>query len=82
VCPRHPNNKSACHVTSKPVSKSMDLPKTTALVSGANRRLGKHLADQLISRGAGIYGGPASPEPLTPAPASSARSRTSLILPP
>jgi nucleoside-diphosphate-sugar epimerase len=60
----------------------MDLLKTTALVSGVNRRLGKHLADQLISRGTGVYGGPASPEPLTPAPASSPCSRTSPILPP
>ena len=29
----------------------MDLSKSTALVSGANRGLGKHLADKLISRG-------------------------------
>lgn len=28
----------------------MDLPKTTAFVSGANRGLGKHLADQFTSR--------------------------------
>ena len=31
----------------------MDLPKTTAFVSGANRGLGEHLADQLASRGTG-----------------------------
>ena len=37
----------------------MDLPKTTAFVSGANRRLGKHLADQLTSRGAGVQYGDA-----------------------
>ena len=52
----------------------MDLPKTTAFVSGANRGLGKHLADQLTGRGAGVQAGPASPEPLTPAPASSPSS--------
>jgi NAD(P)-dependent dehydrogenase (short-subunit alcohol dehydrogenase family) len=35
----------------------MDLPKTTAFASGANRGLGKHLADQFTSRGAGVeYG--------------------------
>ena len=37
----------------------MDLPKTTAFVSGANRGLGKHLADQLTSRGAGVQYGDA-----------------------
>jgi NAD(P)-dependent dehydrogenase (short-subunit alcohol dehydrogenase family) len=39
----------------------MDLPKTTAFVSGANRGLGKHLADQLTSRGAGVHGGSRKP---------------------
>ena len=37
----------------------MDLPKTTAFVSGANRGLGKHLADQLTGRGAGVQYGDA-----------------------
>lgn len=37
----------------------MDLPKTTAFVSGANRGLEKHLADQLTSRGAGVQYGDA-----------------------
>ena len=37
----------------------MDLPKTTAFVSGANRGLGEHLADQLTSRGAGVQYGDA-----------------------
>ena len=37
----------------------MDLPKTTAFVSGANRGLGKHLADQLTSRAAGVQYGDA-----------------------
>jgi NAD(P)-dependent dehydrogenase (short-subunit alcohol dehydrogenase family) len=37
----------------------LDLPKTTAFVSGANRGLGKHLADQLTSRGAGVQYGDA-----------------------
>jgi len=50
-------------LTSKPGGKSMDLPKTTTFVSGANRGLGKHLADQLTSRGAGVHGGRASREP-------------------
>src|SRR5216683_3664515 len=40
----------------------MDLSKSTAFVSGANRGLGKHLADQLISRGARVYGGARKPE--------------------
>ena len=34
----------------------MDLTNTTAFVSGANRGLGKHLADQLISRGPRVCG--------------------------
>jgi NAD(P)-dependent dehydrogenase (short-subunit alcohol dehydrogenase family) len=41
----------------------MDLPKTTAFVSGANRGLGEHLADQLTSRGAGVHGGARKPGP-------------------
>jgi NAD(P)-dependent dehydrogenase (short-subunit alcohol dehydrogenase family) len=40
----------------------MDLPKSTAFVSGANRALGRHLADQLISRGARVHGGARKPE--------------------
>ena len=40
----------------------MDLTKTTAFVSGANRGLGRHLAEQLISRGARVYGGARKPE--------------------
>jgi NAD(P)-dependent dehydrogenase (short-subunit alcohol dehydrogenase family) len=48
-------------LTSKPGSKNMDLPKTTAFVSGANRGLGKHLADQFTSRGAGVHGGARKP---------------------
>ena len=39
----------------------MDLPKTTAFVSGANRGLGEHLADQRTSRGAGVHGGARKP---------------------
>jgi hypothetical protein len=38
-------------------SKTMDPSKSTAFVSGANRGLGNHLADQLISRPARVYGG-------------------------
>jgi NADP-dependent 3-hydroxy acid dehydrogenase YdfG len=34
---------------------------TTAFVSGANRGLGKHLADQFTSRGAGVHGGARKP---------------------
>ena len=37
----------------------MDLPKTTAFVSGGQPRTGKHLADQLTSRGAGVQYGDA-----------------------
>jgi NAD(P)-dependent dehydrogenase (short-subunit alcohol dehydrogenase family) len=40
----------------------MDLSKTTAFVSGANRGLGRHLAEQLIGRGAHVYGGARKPE--------------------
>jgi NAD(P)-dependent dehydrogenase (short-subunit alcohol dehydrogenase family) len=39
----------------------MDLPDTTAFVSGANRGLGKHLAGQLTRRGARVYGGARKP---------------------
>jgi len=39
----------------------MDLPKTTAFVSGANRGLGEHLADKLTSRGAGVHCGARKP---------------------
>ena len=55
----------------------MDLPKTTAFVSGANRGLGKHLADQYTSRVLASTVVPASPEPLTPAAAASPSSWTS-----
>jgi len=54
-------NQRAPHQQTR--GKSMDLPKTTTFVSGANRGLGKHLADQLTSRGAGVHGGRASREP-------------------
>jgi hypothetical protein len=37
----------------------MDRPKTTACVSGGQPRTGKHLADQLTSRGAGVQYGDA-----------------------
>ena len=40
----------------------MDLSKSTAFVSGANRGLGKHLGDQLINRDARVYGGARKPE--------------------
>lgn len=41
------------------------LPKTTAFVSGANRGLGKHLADQFTSRGAGVPSGARKPGTLS-----------------
>ena len=52
-------NQRAPHQQTR--GKSMDLPKTTAFVSGANRGLGKHLADQFTSRGAGVHGGASKP---------------------
>jgi NAD(P)-dependent dehydrogenase (short-subunit alcohol dehydrogenase family) len=39
----------------------MDLPDTTAFVSGASRGLGKHLAGQLTRRGASVYAGARKP---------------------
>ena len=40
----------------------MDLSTTTALVTGANRGLGRHLAAQLLERGATVYAGARRPE--------------------
>jgi NAD(P)-dependent dehydrogenase (short-subunit alcohol dehydrogenase family) len=39
----------------------MNLPNSTALISGASRGLGKHLARQLTRRGARVYGGARNP---------------------
>ena len=40
----------------------MDFTNTVAVVSGANRGLGRHLAAQLIERGAKVYAGARNPE--------------------
>ena len=39
----------------------MDLSGRTALVTGANRGLGRHLAEQLLKRGATVYAGARNP---------------------
>jgi NAD(P)-dependent dehydrogenase (short-subunit alcohol dehydrogenase family) len=39
----------------------MEIAGTTALVTGANRGLGRHLAEQLRDRGATVYGGARNP---------------------
>ena len=40
----------------------MDLSSSTALVTGANRGFGRHLAEQLVARGATVYAGARRPE--------------------
>ena len=35
----------------------MNIAESTALVTGANRGLGRHLANELLSRGATVYAG-------------------------
>jgi NAD(P)-dependent dehydrogenase (short-subunit alcohol dehydrogenase family) len=40
----------------------MDISKQVALVTGANRGLGRHLAQELLSRGAKVYAGARTPE--------------------
>jgi NAD(P)-dependent dehydrogenase (short-subunit alcohol dehydrogenase family) len=40
----------------------MDIAGSTALVTGANRGLGRHLAQQLLSRGATVYAGTRNPD--------------------
>jgi NAD(P)-dependent dehydrogenase (short-subunit alcohol dehydrogenase family) len=40
----------------------MDITKQVALVSGANRGLGHHLANELLSRGAKVYAGARDPK--------------------
>ncbi|MGG1553358.1 SDR family oxidoreductase [Paenibacillus ferrarius] len=40
----------------------MEISKTIALVTGANRGLGRHLAQELLARGAKVYGGARNPE--------------------
>lgn len=43
----------------------MQLEGITALVTGANRGLGRHFAEQLVARGATVYGGARRPETIT-----------------
>ncbi|MDR6550386.1 SDR family oxidoreductase [Paenibacillus qinlingensis] len=40
----------------------MNISKQVALVTGANRGLGKHLAEELLKRGAKVYAGARNPE--------------------
>jgi NAD(P)-dependent dehydrogenase (short-subunit alcohol dehydrogenase family) len=40
----------------------MDIASTTALVTGANRGFGRHLAGELLARGATVYAGARDPE--------------------
>lgn len=40
----------------------MDLTTTTALITGANRGLGRHLATELLARGATVYAGARTPD--------------------
>src|SRR3954463_1031098 len=40
----------------------IDLSSTTALVTGANRGFGRHLAEQLVARGAKVYAAARKPE--------------------
>ena len=40
----------------------MDLSTTTALVTGANGGIGRHLARELLARGATVYAGARSPD--------------------
>jgi NAD(P)-dependent dehydrogenase (short-subunit alcohol dehydrogenase family) len=40
----------------------MELKGATAVVTGANRGLGRHLAEQLVQRGANVYAGARRPE--------------------
>jgi NAD(P)-dependent dehydrogenase (short-subunit alcohol dehydrogenase family) len=43
----------------------MNLTGTTALLTGANRGLGRHFAEQLVKRGVTVYGGARRPETIT-----------------
>lgn len=43
----------------------MQLAGTTALVTGANRGLGRHFAEQLVKRGATVYAGARRPDTVT-----------------
>jgi NAD(P)-dependent dehydrogenase (short-subunit alcohol dehydrogenase family) len=40
----------------------MNVARSTALVTGANRGLGRHLASELLSRGATVYAGARNPD--------------------
>lgn len=40
----------------------MDIARSTALVTGANRGFGRHLASELLARGASVYAGARDPE--------------------
>ena len=40
----------------------MKISESTALVTGANRGLGRHFAEQLLTRGATVYAGARNPD--------------------
>jgi NAD(P)-dependent dehydrogenase (short-subunit alcohol dehydrogenase family) len=44
---------------------TIDYSTTTALVTGANRGFGRHLAEQLVQRGATVYAGARNPDSVT-----------------
>jgi NAD(P)-dependent dehydrogenase (short-subunit alcohol dehydrogenase family) len=48
----------------------MNLTGSTALVTGANRGLGRHIAEQLIARGATVYAGARNPDSVDLAPST------------
>ena len=43
----------------------MDISSCTALVTGANRGLGRHFSIELLRRGARVYAGARNPESVT-----------------
>jgi NAD(P)-dependent dehydrogenase (short-subunit alcohol dehydrogenase family) len=49
----------------KPQDDRMDISSCTALVTGANRGLGRHLSIELLRRGARVYAGARNPESIT-----------------
>src|SRR5258708_37228969 len=50
------------HVSGQPQETTMTNQQITALVTGANRGLGKHFAAQLVERGAKVYAAARRPE--------------------
>ncbi len=44
------------------VFRYMEIPKQIALITGANRGLGRHLAEELLARGVKVYAGVRKPD--------------------